>query len=270
MRRSLIAAVALAALACDRAPASESYTWRSAVAPGRAIQVRNLNGPIHVEAADDGQVEVTAVKRSSGRHPQEVRFLTGTDDAGAYVCAVWGRGGSCDRQGTRGSGSRRSVWARLLGGGGGEVSVAFTVRVPSGVRVDVGTTNGEVRVEGVHGGVNARTVNGAVHVAASSGPISVSTVNGSVVATVDSLDPGAPLSLKSVNGSVTAELPEGIDAALEMSTVNGRVTADFPVTIQGSVSPKRLQGTLGGGGREIRLETVNGSVKLRKRGAASD
>lgn len=269
MRRALIVAVALAALACHHGPESASYTWRSTLAPGRSIQIRNLNGPIDVEAASGTEVEVTAVKRYKGSRPQEVRFLTGTDDDGAFICAVWGRGGSCDRQSSRSSGPRPSPWARLFGAGG-NVSVAFTVRVPSGVRVDVGTTNGEVRVEGVHGAVKARTVNGAVHVAASSGPISASTVNGSVVATLDSLDPGVALSLTSVNGSVTAELPEGIGASLDMSTVNGRVTADFPVTIEGSVSPKRLRGTLGGGGREIKLETVNGSVRLKRIGAASD
>ena len=269
MRRSLLAVVALAAVACGRAPASDSYTWRSTLAPGRSIQVRNLNGPIHVEHTGGEQVEVTAVKHYRGSRPQEVRFLTGSGEDGAYVCAVWGKDGSCERQSSRSSRGRRSLWGRLLGGGG-DVSVAFTVRVPSGVRVDVGTTNGPVRVEGVRGAVMARTVNGAVHVTASSGPINASTVNGSVVARLDSLDPGVPLSLASVNGSVTAELPEGIDASLEMSTVNGRVTADLPVTVQGAVSPKRLRGTLGDGGREIKLETVNGGVRLKRLGASSD
>lgn len=268
MRRPFLAALVVATLACDhgRTPESESFTWRSTLAPGRSIQIRNLNGTIEVHRGSGEQVEVTAVKRYRGPRPQEVRFVTGTDANGAVICAVWGRGNDCQRLGSSG-GSRHFAWSRLFGGKG-NVTVNFTVLVPPGVHVDVGTTNGAVRVDGVRGGVRASTVNGGVRIAAASGPVTASSVNGSVSASLDSLDAAAPLSLTTVNGSVTAELPEGVDATLEMSTVNGRVNADFPVTVQGSVSPKRLRGTLGSGGREIKLETVNGGVTLKRRGAA--
>ena len=267
MRRALLAVVAVAALACDhRTPESESSTWRSSLAPGRAIRIRNLNGPIRVQPTEGGPVEVTAVKHYEGSRPQAVRFVTGTDGDGAFVCAVWGGGTSCDKQ--RSDRSHRSVWARILGHGGG-VEVEFSVLVPPGVRVDVGTTNGDVRVEGVTGATTARTVNGNVRVAGASGPVDAATVNGSVTTSVDHYDPSQPLALKTVNGSVTAELPEGVDATVEMSTVNGRVNAEFPVTVQGAVSPKRLRGIIGGGGGEIRLETVNGGVTLKRRGAST-
>src|SRR5215207_9101421 len=177
MRRALLAVVAVAALACDhRTPESESSTWRATLAPGRAIRIRNLNGPIRVQPTDGGPVEVTAVKRYEGSRPQEVRFVTGTD----------GDGTSCDKQ--RSDRSHRSVWARILGHGGG-VEVEFSVLVPPGVRVDVGTTNGDVRVEGVTGATTARTVNGNVRVAGASGPVDAATVNGSVTTSVDHYDP---------------------------------------------------------------------------------
>jgi hypothetical protein len=46
--------------------------------------------------------------------------------------------------------------------------------------------------------------------------------------------------------------------------VNGRVTTEFPVTVSGTLSPKRLRGTVGDGSTRLRASTVNGSVTLRK------
>jgi len=37
---------------------------------------------------------------------------------------------------------------------------------------------------------------------------------------------------------------------------------DFPLTITGQVGPRRLRGTIGNGGPELNLSTVNGSIKL--------
>jgi hypothetical protein len=36
--------------------------------------------------------------------------------------------------------------------------------------------------------------------------------------------------------------------------------------VQGAASPKRLRGTVGSGGREIKLTTVNGRVEVRRKG----
>jgi DUF4097 and DUF4098 domain-containing protein YvlB len=46
--------------------------------------------------------------------------------------------------------------------------------------------------------------------------------------------------------------------------VNGSLTSDFPIMVQGRMNPRRIRATIGKGGRRIRLETVNGSVELRK------
>jgi len=36
------------------------------------------------------------------------------------------------------------------------------------------------------------------------------------------------------------------------------------MTVTGTVSKRRLNGTVGAGGRDLLLETVNGSVQLRR------
>ena len=39
---------------------------------------------------------------------------------------------------------------------------------------------------------------------------------------------------------------------------------DFPLTIKGKFGKKSVAGTIGGGGGELNLETVNGGIKLLK------
>ena len=46
--------------------------------------------------------------------------------------------------------------------------------------------------------------------------------------------------------------------------MNGEIETDFPLTVTGRISRRHLSGTIGGGGRTLELETVNGSIQLRK------
>jgi hypothetical protein len=51
-----------------------------------------------------------------------------------------------------------------------------------------------------------------------------------------------------------------------MTTVNGSLEADYPLTMQGRISPRRIRATIGQGGRRMEFKTVNGNVRLVKRG----
>jgi len=259
MRAALLVPVALLA-ACRGGRAGDTFVWHDTVPAGRQVTIHNLNGPVRVRAATGPEVEVRAVKHYKGFRPQRVRFITTSGRQGVVVCAMWGRGGECSEDEYR---ARTSLWPRILSLRS-EVQVEFTVAVPPGVRVNAQTTNGSVRVDGVAAPVKASTVNGSIRVATSAGPVTASAVNGSIVARVDSFAAAGPMTLTTVNGSVTAELPPELDATLDMQTVNGRVDADFPVTVTGSVSSRRLHGTVGSGGRAIKLETVNGRVAVRR------
>jgi DUF4097 and DUF4098 domain-containing protein YvlB len=67
-----------------------------------------------------------------------------------------------------------------------------------------------------------------------------------------------------VNGGITLELPAGTGADVEARTVNGGIETDFPLEVRGRVSRRRMSGTIGGGGRKLTLETVNGAIHLRR------
>jgi DUF4097 and DUF4098 domain-containing protein YvlB len=73
------------------------------------------------------------------------------------------------------------------------------------------------------------------------------------------------LTFHTVNGSITLDLPSALSAEVRATTVNGEISTDFPLSATGRISRRHVAGTIGGGGRRLDLETVNGSVRLRRR-----
>jgi DUF4097 and DUF4098 domain-containing protein YvlB len=90
------------------------------------------------------------------------------------------------------------------------------------------------------------------------------TVNGSIEARMGRADWSGEAEFATVNGSIKLELPADTGAEVEARTVNGDIETDFPLEVRGKISRKRLSGTIGGGGRRLSLETVNGSIHLQK------
>ncbi len=237
------------------------FTWSGRIPESRWIMIRNLNGPVYVEAATGDRVEVTGTRRTRRGDPEFVRFEVkrfGASSQDVLVCALWGDTSTCNEDGyrTRGQNNRNRT---------NDVIVEFRVKVPKGVKVAAHGVNGEVRVDGVEAEVEAGSVNGSVFVETLRGPVSANTVNGSVRARMGTFDLESDLRFSSVNGTVIAEFSGDINAEVELSTVNGRFLTDFPVTITGRIDPRRLRATLGKGGPRIRLSTVNGNVELRRR-----
>ena len=72
------------------------------------------------------------------------------------------------------------------------------------------------------------------------------------------------LDFHTVNGSITLELGGLVNADLKAATVNGGIETDFPVTVRrAGFMGHRLRGTIGRGGPQLDLSTVNGSIRLR-------
>jgi DUF4097 and DUF4098 domain-containing protein YvlB len=126
------------------------------------------------------------------------------------------------------------------------------------------TVNGAVRVGELESDVDAETVNGGVSVAGG-GLVKAETVNGSIQASLSRADWTGTLDFETVNGSITLDLPADLSADIDAETLNGRIDVDFPVGGNLRQTKRTLRGTIGGGGRGLDLETVNGSITVRKR-----
>ena len=261
----IAAAALLAAAPASRLAAQEAqgdrWSWHGALAAGKTLDVRNINGSITADAAGRSEIEVTATKRA-GRHGNTADVQIRQEDTpdGVRICVIYP--GRSFEDGCRGRGSRGRNWGD--DDDRNDTEVEFTVHVPRGVELSAGTVNGDVLARGMTARVSGRSVNGTVEIETAAGEAEGESVNGSVHAIVRGEGREA-LRFSSVNGAVDVTLPRGINADFDAATVNGSITSDFEITLQGGVSlhRQRLQGRIGQGGRTLRLNTVNGSIRLR-------
>jgi len=264
MRKAFaLAALSVAVLAAPmsaQVTAGDEFTWSVRVPAGQWLHLRNINGDVTVDRAAGAEVEVVATKRARRNgDASRVRIEASKIAEGALVCAVWGEETTCDVKGYHNQNRGRS------NNNSGNVEVDFIVKLPAGVRANVSSVNGAVRVMGATAEVIAETVNGDVDAATTMGPVTASTVNGDITVRMDALQGTEDLEFETVNGSVTAYLPANFQGEVELETVNGSLSTDFPVTVQGRLNPRHMRATIGAGGRSLKLATVNGNVRLGKR-----
>ena len=235
---------------------NEDLHWSWALAAGKTIEIKGVNGTVRARRATGSRVEVRAWKHARRSDPESVTIDIIEHADGVTVCAVYpsskfGGKNTC----APGDGGHMSTHNN-------DVVVDFEVLMPPGVGLTARTVNGSVEAESLEGPVLAHTVNGHVEVSTTKS-VEATTVNGSITARLGSTGAGG-LDFSTVNGSITLDLPGQVDADLHAATVNGAIETDFPITVQGSISRHRIQGTLGKGGPRLQLETVNGSIRLRK------
>ncbi|HYK81598.1 MAG TPA: DUF4097 family beta strand repeat-containing protein [Gemmatimonadales bacterium] len=252
---AILAAGVAAPLA--RAAAQAEFHWKGAIAAGKTIEIKGVNGSVHA-IAGSGETEVTAVKHARRSDPDEVKIQVVEHADGVTICAVYPSDGRHENRCERGDDDHMNVHDN-------DVQVDFTVTVPAGVRFVGKTVNGEVDGANLASDVDAHTVNGSIRVS-TTGAAEGTTVNGSIVASLGRADWKNELSFSTVNGSITLDLPATLSADVRAKTVNGDIITDFPLTVTGRVGRRSLNGVIGQGGRELALSTVNGSIRLRKAG----
>jgi DUF4097 and DUF4098 domain-containing protein YvlB len=235
--------------------AQGEFHWKGTVPAGQTIEIKGVNGDVIAVAGTDA-VEVTAVKSARRSDPEQVTIAVVPHGEGVTICAVYPSSGreenSCEPA-DRGHMSSHD----------NDVRVDFTVRVPAGVRFVARTVNGSVEAANLASDVAANTVNGHIRVA-TSGYAEAETVNGSIVASLGRATWSDGLRFATVNGGITIDLPANVSADVRATTVNGAIVTDFPLTVIGRLGPRRLNGTIGSGGRRLELSTVNGRIRLRR------
>ena len=273
---ALCAATASTGLAQARS-SDDSFSWNGTVGAGGTLRVKNLAGRITVERATGNRIEVTGVKEWRNGDPSDVRFDVVTEGNVVTVCAIWFEG-SCT-EGQEKSGNRRDSDDR----NSNDVTVAFTVRLPAGVKIDASGVSADVHVTGATAGVSANSVSGDVVLAdvtgdirvnsvsgdvqvrgASTGSIRANSVSGDVEIVVDQLNGTGDLDFSTVSGDVEITLPANLDATVRMTTLSGDLISDFPLTTQGERERRNVEARIGAGGRLLRFNSVSGNVTLRR------
>ncbi len=225
----------------------EEFHQTYPLAAGGRVSLHNVNGSVHVTAWDQNQVKVDAVKRARTQEAlKEVEIVV---EARADAVEI------------------RTKYPEHSGLHSDSASVDYTLSVPRQARLDeIKTVNGAIEIAGTAAEVRAGSVNGGVTGRQLTGEVELSTVNGRVEAEVDRLA-GKPISLKSVNGAVALRLPQDAGARLSASTVHGSIDSDFDLTVRhiGFGPGRDVETVIGKGGPDVKLRTVNGSIRLVRR-----
>lgn len=259
MRIKLMAGVvALLCIAASAAAAQEEWSWRSRVAAGRTVEIKGVNGDVSAVFASGNEVRVTAVKRARRSDPEDVKIEVVEHGDGVTICAVYPTPRRSRHENACAPGDEGHMNTE-----NNDVQVTFTVYLPAGVRLSANTVNGDIEAAQLRSDLEATTVNGSIRLS-TSGIAEATTVNGSITAAMGRADWTGALQFQTVNGGIALDLPRELNTEVTAHTVNGDIQTDYPLMVQGRISPRRLRGTIGSGGRSLMLETVNGSIALRK------
>ena len=255
---ALIALVLLApAISVLAQDIEQEFTWSGSVASGGSIEIQNLNGAIAAESASGNEVEVRAIKKGPAGDVAEVRIEVVEHAGGVTICAVYPTKNGRENVCAAGDDSD------LHNNDKNKTRVAFEVRVPAGVEFVGATMNGQVTADGMQSNLRLTTMNGAIS-ADSTGWVHATTMNGAVDVEMGSADWSGEIELTSMNGAITVTLPASAGVTVDAETMNGRVSSDWDdVQVHGR-RKNHASGTIGGGGRDLELSTMNGSIRLQR------
>lgn len=144
----------------------------------------------------------------------------------------------------------------------------IVITVPADTSLQLKSVAGAIRVDGVHGEVDASSMNGPVELTNVSGTIVADTTNGPIRASMDQVDQSKPISFSTVNGSINVVLPANLKANVKLRTLNGSVYSAFDMQMSGGLTMKHggtVMGTINGGGVEASFSTLNGRIEIRKK-----
>jgi DUF4097 and DUF4098 domain-containing protein YvlB len=247
------------------------------------LTVRTFDGTIDVRGWDRNEVLVRIERRGSNDADLDALEVRAEQQDGRVVVEA------------------RDPRSRDAASGWSSPSVSFLVSTPRGAVVRARTGDGNVTTSSLTGSVELETGDGALRAERVSGRIRGRTGEGDVrmsgVAGTLELDAGAgdvevdgrfemvdvrsgegrivfeanrgsamkkDWSIATGDGTVTVRLPEDFDAEVEARTGDGRVRVNGDGA-EGRDERRVMRGTLGKGGRRLRLESGEGSIEIRTR-----
>ena len=228
--------------------ATEEFHQTYPLAANGRIELSNINGNVHISAWDQNQVKVDAVKRAEDQ--DDLKRMEIRVDSHPDSLSIETKYHHDDESWSEGHHH------------GGEVE--YTLTVPRNARLDeVKLINGSLDIAGINGEVRASCINGKLSATGLGSQANLQTINGPLEASFARLAT-SPIELSSVNGPLRLTLPSDAKARIEATTVHGGIDNDFGLHVNNHRWVGHdLTGELGGGGADIHLRNVNGSVDIR-------
>lgn len=250
------------------------------------IRLTTFDGAIEINAWDRREVVVDVEKRGATRQAVESLEVKATQNGDAIELEVK----RPRDESVSGLGFHRTAHAKLI------------VSVPRQANLIARTGDGAIRIDGVSGRLQLRTGDGSIRAVDVGGELSLNTGDGAISVDradgrleLETGDGGVDVSgklaavklhtgdgsivyraesgtamsddwdISTGDGSVALYLPAGFDADLDAHTGDGTIRNDLTVEAAAgtTVNRRTVRGRLGAGGRQLRVRTGDGTIRLR-------
>ena len=125
----------------------------------------------------------------------------------------------------------------------------------------VETSNGPIELTDVGGTFVADTSDGLIAVRGMVGNVNLETTNGNIECAGEMI-PGGRNDIRTSNGSIDIVLLGTPSVEVDATANNGTIKSDVPIRTSSTKSTS-LQGTIGSGAADLRIDTANGSITIR-------
>lgn len=160
------------------------------------------------------------------------------------------------------------------------IHLNYTIKVPQNMALELSTVNnGDIEANDLYGKIKAHNINGAITLKNTKEAYDVNTINGEVNIVFLNTPPENSR-FYTLNGTMNLSLPADFSADCELKSFNGDFYTDFneyvelpskmekKVKNEGNSATYKLTKTnayrFGKGGRNIKIETFNGNIFLKK------
>ena len=153
----------------------------------------------------------------------------------------------------------------------------YTFKVPKGInfKLDYRSpyANDDVKVKNFSSELEVSILNPDISLENVTGPVILSLTNGDIDIDFGTVNQNSPISLHATNGVIDIKLPANTPANIAMSTINGEIFTNFDIDFEKKEKDglsyigggQKIKGTINGGGVDIKLETINDNIYLRKK-----
>ena len=286
MRLAILIVAGLTGTAALAAQGRTGFEFRRELAAGRTFHLQNIMGDVQVTGTSGREVSVTAVKRP-GRYgdPEDVVIETVEMGNGVAVCVRYP--GNYRREG-RSTESREKSPCSTSGNGWNsredrnDTQIDFTVRVPAGLVLKLGTVSGDLIAANLDGQLELHSVSGDVRLEGGRGDVvaletvsgdvemldirsreaSGNTVSGRVTFRGPILDNGV-YDFSTTSGDISLNLPSSPNATLSAATFSGRFSSDLATSqSEGRRRKYRHSATWGSGSARLDVESLSGDIRI--------
>ncbi|WP_234567834.1 DUF4097 family beta strand repeat-containing protein [Rhodohalobacter sp. 614A] len=151
----------------------------------------------------------------------------------------------------------------------------YRVKIPNRVRLMIEQVNfggGDFEISDHSGEIEIQSKTGNINLSNITGPVTASSVSGDVEIDFSQLSQANPTSISLVSGFIDITLPANASANFNLGSISGEVYTDLDIALEGRENNTnmtrlggsgQINGTLNGGGVEVRLKSVSGDIYLR-------